>query len=755
MKKSVFKNLFSVFAVVAFLMTACSVDSANSTGGGTVEPQTPEIPLTEETETKTETVPEVLGAWVFSDLSNVAIEGVDAEETISDSSALAASAAVYTSFSAVASKKFSLKSDVEYPSSNKNLTAKIKSLGEDEIPIQYNKFEESQTCSVTDASAGDIQIQNSAFVIDSIEGPFKIKIIYSTNATKKDGRYAYIKINNEKYSDTPASSANPLTTSGKSFEKEYTGTDSVRVTVGAAGSSPCYLRLYDVIITKDRIQTTTIKTTTNSDGSVTKITTVTDEDGNVLSETEETTRASSDENTASDDDDASDSEEYTNGSKIGRRSRLTEIDTSGIKNAIYVSTADEFESALTQVKAGGAIVLSEGTYAFDHQLTIAAGNDGSASSMKYILPASGANVTLDFSSQSYDSSDTSKNERGLQVNANYWHIYGLTVYGSADNGIFVAGKHNIIERCILQANRDTGLQISRRASSVTSFDDWPSDNLILNCTSFDNHDPATDENADGFAAKLTCGNGNVFDGCISYCNSDDGWDLYAKSATGSIGVVTLKNCVAFSNGMLTTGSNFANGDMNGFKLGGSNNACPTAHIITNCMAFLNGKDGFTDNGNGGALKVSRCTSYGNTNSNFNFYRTYAGGLFKKLVSMLGSVTPSQVDKFGGKESECTVASKISESVYVTDKKKGVFNYVEEETEIFNGDKVGNSISDLFSSEISSSSAPVFDSTVDAKCRNADGTVNMSGFLETKAASPYKDMGAHFGKEAYEIIDITL
>ncbi|MCD8188208.1 MAG: hypothetical protein LUD57_06325 [Ruminococcus sp.] len=33
------------------------------------------------------------------------------------------------------------------------------------------------------------------------------------------------------------------------------------------------------------------------------------------------------------------------------------------------------------------------------------------------------------------------------------------------------------------------------------------------------------ENADGFAAKLTCGEGNVFDGCMSYNNSDDGWDL--------------------------------------------------------------------------------------------------------------------------------------------------------------------------------------------------------------------------------------
>ncbi len=58
-----------------------------------------------------------------------------------------------------------------------------------------------------------------------------------------------------------------------------------------------------------------------------------------------------------------------------------------------------------------------------------------------------------------------------------------------------AGKHNTLELCVANGNRDTGIQISRRASTVTNFNDWPSDNLILNCTSFDSFDPATGENA--------------------------------------------------------------------------------------------------------------------------------------------------------------------------------------------------------------------------------------------------------------------
>ena len=111
-----------------------------------------------------------------------------------------------------------------------------------------------------------------------------------------------------------------------------------------------------------------------------------------------------------------------------------------------------------------------------------------------------------------------------------------------------------MELCVANGNRDTGIQISRRASTVTNFNDWPSDNLILNCTSFDSFDPATGENADGFAAKLTCGNNNVFDGCIAYNNCDDGWDCFTKTATGPIGSLVMRNCVAFRSCQTTDGN---------------------------------------------------------------------------------------------------------------------------------------------------------------------------------------------------------
>jgi len=62
------------------------------------------------------------------------------------------------------------------------------------------------------------------------------------------------------------------------------------------------------------------------------------------------------------------------------------------------------------------------------------------------------------------------------INGSYWHVAGLTVFKAADNGIYVAGNHNVIENCVTHGNRDTGLQLGRYASTASTQADWPSDN---------------------------------------------------------------------------------------------------------------------------------------------------------------------------------------------------------------------------------------------------------------------------------------
>ena len=244
----------------------------------------------------------------------------------------------------------------------------------------------------------------------------------------------------------------------------------------------------------------------------------------------------------------------------------------------------------------------------------------------------GTEAVLDFSAMSFASTN-----RGVSIDTDYVYWYGIDICGAGDNGMYIGGSYNTIEYSEFYNNRDTGLQLGRTFSEYASIYQWPSYNLIKNCTSHNNYDNETfGENADGFAAKLTVGFGNVFDGCVAYRNSDDGWDLYAKTDSGNIGTVIMYNCVAFENGYLEYSRDVSNsifptydknaayhkneksenpyttrdGDGNGFKLGGS--IMEGDVILYNCLSFNNRMHGVTDNSNPGYIKSSYVTSYNNS-----------------------------------------------------------------------------------------------------------------------------------------------
>ena len=294
------------------------------------------------------------------------------------------------------------------------------------------------------------------------------------------------------------------------------------------------------------------------------------------------------------------------------------------ENAIYVApnasgTGSEsnpmnLEQAIDTIAAGQTIYLLEGTYQLSETITIAESNSGQAGLYKTLSAYPGAEVVLDFSLQVFG-------KRGIILEGSFWHFYGITISHAGDNGMLLAGDNNIIELCVFDGNKDSGLQLSRNNGSYTKPSQWPSNNYILNCTSRNNSDP-DGEDADGFAPKLTCGEGNVFDGCLAYNNVDDGWDFYANSATGPIGVVTLINCIAFRNGQTEEGVFTPNSDGNGFKLGGGGIGTP--HVVINCLAFENKNCGFTDNNNPSAISLINCTAFNNNGSgkkaDFNVYR---------------------------------------------------------------------------------------------------------------------------------------
>jgi hypothetical protein len=266
-------------------------------------------------------------------------------------------------------------------------------------------------------------------------------------------------------------------------------------------------------------------------------------------------------------------------------------------------------SALTRIAAGGTIYMRGGTYNFAQTVTIAPGNNGTSSARKKLYAYAGETPILNFSAQAEDPAN-----RGLAVNANFWHVRGLVVERAGDNGIFVGGSNNIFERTVTRFNRDTGLQLSRIASDTPN-SQWPANNLVLSAESHDNAD-SDGEDADGFAAKLTVGSGNVFRYAVSHNNIDDGWDLYTKTDTGPIGAVTIEDSLAYNNGTLTNGGQASNGDRNGFKLGGEDIA--VNHVVRRTIAYRNGKHGFTYNRNPGTMTVSNNLSIDNTERNYSF-----------------------------------------------------------------------------------------------------------------------------------------
>lgn len=274
-----------------------------------------------------------------------------------------------------------------------------------------------------------------------------------------------------------------------------------------------------------------------------------------------------------------------------------------------VTAPTTLTSAISRISAGGTIYLRGGTYAYSSTVTIPAGNNGTSAARTTLSAYPGETPVLNFSAQSESSTN-----RGIQLNANYWKIYGLVVERAGDNGIYVGGSNNVVERTVTRFNRDTGLQLGRIASS-TPASQWPANNLILSAESHDNAD-SDGEDADGFAAKLTTGTGNVFRYAVSHNNIDDGWDLYTKTDTGAIGPVTIEYSLSYNNGTLSDGSQAGNGDRNGFKLGGDDIA--VNHVVQHSLAYHNGHHGFTYNSNPGSMTITSNVSVGNTERNFNF-----------------------------------------------------------------------------------------------------------------------------------------
>lgn len=388
-------------------------------------------------------------------------------------------------------------------------------------------------------------------------------------------------------------------------------------------------------------------------------------------------------------------------------------------------------TAVKSAAPGRTILLKSGTYALDKTVIVERGVNGTADAKIYMIadPEAATRPVLDFQGRC----------AGMILAGDYWYFQGFDVTRSANaqKGIQVSGSYNTVDNVMTYRNGNTGLQISRY-KSTDNWEDWPSHNLILNCTSYLNAD-AGYEDADGFAAKLTVADGNVFDGCIAAYNADDGWDLFAKVETGAIGQVTIQNSVAFKNGYVLdeNGQEVDAGNGNGFKMGGS--SISGQHILRNSVSFGNKAKGI-DSNSCPDIQVYASTSYNNESYNVALYTNDAKNtafIAQGILSFKDSTNAAEeliAEQFKPKGTQETSAYENAANYYWRGENSTNSEGIAAAADWFRNLDMNSAIHGGIH-------------------RNANGIINMNGFLEVTGKVP-EGVGARMTGTASGVITVN-
>ncbi|HSU56111.1 MAG TPA: right-handed parallel beta-helix repeat-containing protein [Candidatus Dormibacteraeota bacterium] len=276
--------------------------------------------------------------------------------------------------------------------------------------------------------------------------------------------------------------------------------------------------------------------------------------------------------------------------------------------------------AASVATAGQLIYLRGGTYNYTAKASLS--HSGTAASPIRVRAFPGEHPVLNFTNEPFGA-------RGIEITGKFWRLYGLEIANARDNGIYLTGASNVVEFCVAHGCADTGIHIHTGGSY----------NLILNCDSYRNFDPTNSPqggNADGFACKFSPGPGNMFAGCRSWENSDDGWDLWEANTT-----VIISNCWTFRNGFNYFGATNFGGNGNGFKLGG--NFVYGPHRICYSVSFGNAAHGYDQNNNTAGQTVDNNISWANAKKNF--YLNHLTNTTPHVVRNNISFLPGQSDTF--------------------------------------------------------------------------------------------------------------
>ena len=258
------------------------------------------------------------------------------------------------------------------------------------------------------------------------------------------------------------------------------------------------------------------------------------------------------------------------------------------------------------VKPGSLIYMRGGTYSLTTQQALT-GKSGTAGNLIKIWAYPGETPIITKGSGFSASS-------GIYIsNSNYLHIKGLEVTGfnqpsSGGNvgGFYIEPSNNSIFELINYHHNGFPLTATHASTG----------NLFLNCDFHHNYDPYTigDKygNADGVNCEFDPGTSNVFRGCRSWWNSDDGFDFYRCD-----GYVEFDNCWAWHNGYKEDGVT-AGGNGTGFKLGITRADFHTQVLryVHNCLAWDGRQGGFYQADGNCIMRIYNNTSYKNTGDKY-------------------------------------------------------------------------------------------------------------------------------------------
>ena len=311
------------------------------------------------------------------------------------------------------------------------------------------------------------------------------------------------------------------------------------------------------------------------------------------------------------------------------------------------------DKAIAIVEPGMRICMKAGTYVYDHRINIDDHNGTEEQPIE--LFAVGGRAVLDFSGMPYHKPSDNPYQ-GVRLTSSYWHFYRIDICNASDNGLLIErnkpsggsssdiaknteqAHDNIIEECNFYKNGDTGLQIK----NLGAF------NKVINCDSYLNCDEDQGD-ADGFAPKLSVGDGNYFYGCRAYLNSDDGWDVFYKKdgAFGDNMTIVLENCISYKNGFLDEDNIAPDGNGNGFKCGSDQGAMNV--FMNRCLAICNKAKGFDQNHNAGDIIMNNCTgmtlaSISSKTYSYRIYEEIADGHEVRLTNCIAINDNDATDK---------------------------------------------------------------------------------------------------------------